>query len=167
MKDKGLAHQARQVLCCIAPRLIPLKTRGPSASKRPTNKTAPTASGDASSGGAASGGSLSPESGRSLGGPLDLEVISRVAAKRKAGDVLTLAEEAQYDEQKTMIDVIADYERGPVRSVALGLGSTFYEYNELVIQCVAKRARTRACTRPCCSAADRVPPARPSGMATW
>ena len=65
------------------------------------------------------------------GAPIDLQ---EVVAKRKSGIKLTVAEEKVYAGAKVMIDLLTEYERVPVKTVKQGLGSTFYEYNELAIQ---------------------------------
>jgi len=77
-------------------------------------------------------------------GPLDLEELARCARKRKremgrvntnTGSVtLEPEEQLRQDELSKMLDVIAEYERAPPKSEEGGLGATFYEYNELVIQ---------------------------------
>ena len=77
-------------------------------------------------------------------GPLDLDELARAARKRKremgrvntnTGSVtLEPEEQLRQDELSKMLDVIAEYERAPPKSEEGGLGATFYEYNELVIQ---------------------------------
>ena len=57
-----------------------------------------------------------------------------MARKRKAGQRLS-AEEAQlYEDQRKVVDLIGEFERPLVKSEKQGLGSTFYEYNELALQ---------------------------------
>ena len=62
---------------------------------------------------------------------LSLETISR---KKRAKEPLTRKEEQLYGEQKKIIDLIGEFERPLVKSEKQGLGTTFYEYNELALQ---------------------------------
>ena len=61
----------------------------------------------------------------------DLETIAK---KKREKQPLTPEESKVYDEQKAIINLIAEYERPLVKSVQQGLGNTFYEYNELALQ---------------------------------
>ena len=60
--------------------------------------------------------------------------LTELARRRKRGEALTEKEERLYRDSKEMLDLICEYERAPVKSVKQGLGSTFYEYNELALQ---------------------------------
>ena len=57
-----------------------------------------------------------------------------LARKERNRAKLGRAEEASDTSTKKILDLIAEYERAPVKTVKQGLGSTFYEYNELAIQ---------------------------------
>jgi len=61
----------------------------------------------------------------------DLEAL---AQKKRSKQPLTRDEAKVYDEQRAIVDLIAEYERPLVKSVKQGLGNTFYEYNELALQ---------------------------------
>ena len=65
------------------------------------------------------------------GQPIDL---ASLAKKKKNGEALTEREEDAYESSREMVDIISDFERVPNKSIKQGLGSTFYEYNELALQ---------------------------------
>ena len=60
--------------------------------------------------------------------------LEEVARKRKAGQRLSTEEARLYEDQRKVIDLIGEFERPLVKSEKQGLGSTFYEYNELALQ---------------------------------
>lgn len=65
------------------------------------------------------------------GAPVDL---ADLAKRRKNKEKLSAAEEQAYQQNAAMVDLISEYERERNKSVKQGLGTTFYEYNELAIQ---------------------------------
>ncbi len=77
---------------------------------------------------------VTPADGKAAAAPLDLAAIARRKRELKRGESLSPEEENTYRQHQKAIDLIAEYERVPIKSVRKGLGSTFYEYNELVIQ---------------------------------
>lgn len=69
--------------------------------------------------------------GKTGPGAVSLEALSR---KVKAKQKLTPNEEKVFSAQRKIIDIIGEFERPLVKSEKQGLGSTFYEYNELALQ---------------------------------
>ena len=60
--------------------------------------------------------------------------LETIARKRRAKQALTPVEERLYADQCKVVDIIGEFERPLVKSEKQGLGSTFYEYNELALQ---------------------------------
>ena len=60
--------------------------------------------------------------------------LAEIAKKKRRKEPLTKEEIAVYEQQRVIVDLIAEFERPLVKSVKQGLGNTFYEYNELALQ---------------------------------